>query len=77
MEVEISRQGLCLLLALLTGAGCGIVYDILSPLRKLRCTTADALFALCCFVAAFLLGQGACGGKLGVFEVMCRNVGGG
>ena len=75
MEVEIGRQGLCLLYALLTGAGCGIFYGILAPLRKLRCSTADALFALGCFVAAFLLGQGICGGKLGVFEVMCLGLG--
>lgn len=75
MEVDIGRQGLCLLYALLTGLGCGIFYDVLAPLRKLRCTTADALFALCCFVNAFLLGQGGCGGRLGIFEVMCLGFG--
>ena len=75
MELEVSRQGLSLLSALLTGAVCALSYDVLRPLRKLRCSTADALFALICFVSAFLLGQGVCGGRLGVFEILALGLG--
>ena len=75
MEIDMGRQGLCLLAALLSGAGCGLAYDLLRPLRRLRCSTADGLFALLCFVVAFLLGQGVCGGRLGIFELGCLGLG--
>ncbi len=75
MELDIGRQGIALLLSVLTGALCGLGYDVLGPLRKLRTSGADALFGLLCFVAAFLLGQGYCGGKLGVFELMALGIG--
>lgn len=70
MEVDIARQGVCLLAALLTGGLCALGYRILRPLRKLKAASADMLFALLCFVLAFLLGQGICGGRLGVFELL-------
>ena len=75
MEVDIARQGFCLLASLLTGGLCALGYRVLRPLRKLKAVSADLLFALLCFVLAFLLGQGICGGRLGVFELLALGIG--
>ena len=68
MELEISKQALSLLAALLTGFVLGLFYDALIPLRKRSLIFSDALFALILFALSFMLGMEFCSGKLGVFE---------
>lgn len=73
MEIEIAGQALVLLLALLTGAGTGLIYDLLRPLRRRsgRAGSAvlDVLFALCAGTAAFVFAMSAPGGRLGMWEL--------
>lgn len=62
-----------LLLALLTGAATGLIYDLLRPLRRRsgRAGSAvlDVLFALCAGTAAFVFAMSAPGGRLGMWEL--------
>lgn len=73
MEIEIAGQALVLLLALLTGAATGLIYDLLRPLRRrsgrVGSAVLDVLFALCAGTAAFVFAMSAPGGRLGMWEL--------
>ena len=62
-----------LLLALLTGAATGLIYDLLRPLRRrsgrVGSAVLDVLFALCAGTAAFVFAMSAPGGRLGMWEL--------
>lgn len=73
MELEIKKQAAALALAFLWGAGVGLMYDLLRPLRRrsgrIMESLLDVLFCLLAFVAAFLLGQYTYRG-LGLWELL-------
>lgn len=74
MELEIKKQAWALALAVMCGAGLGLVYDMLRPFRyragKTFQVLLDALFALLAFAAAFLYGQFTYKGRLGLWEIL-------
>ena len=54
--------------ALLLGAGLGLFYTLLFPLRRRRTGLADGLFLAGLFTAWTVLGFGICGGDLRLFQ---------
>jgi len=70
MALSIRAQALSLLLAFAVGAGLGLLYDLLRPLRR-RCgdTLWDLLFCFAAAALAFLLAMRAGSGVLGTGEL--------
>ena len=72
-------QSLRLLLALGLGAGTGLLYDILRPMRRATGRAAaailDALFCLLAGTGLFLFAMGAGEGKLGQWELCAALLG--
>lgn len=73
MELDLSRQGLALLLALLMGAGIGLAYDLLRPPRRRLGPPAgavlDLLFSTAAGCAAFAYAMGVGDGRLGIWAL--------
>ena len=73
MEIAVDAQALGLVLAFVMGAGMGVLYDVLRPLRRRSgrggAAVLDALYMLLCGVLAFTFAMGAGSGKLGVWEL--------
>ncbi len=72
-------QSLRLLLALLLGAGTGLLYDVLRPIRrasgKVAAAILDALFCLLAGTGLFLFAMGAGDGRLGQWELCAALLG--
>ena len=79
MDVELGLQARALLLALLMGAGLGVLYDALRPLRRRTGRVAggllDALFCAAAGAAAFVYAMGADNGRLGLWELSAALIG--
>lgn len=79
METDLSRQGIALLIALLLGAGIGVLYDLLRPLRhrsgRLAGAVLDVLFCAASGCAAFTYAMSAGDGRLGIWELAAALVG--
>ena len=73
MEIAVGVQALGLVLAFVMGAGMGVLYDVLRPLRRRSgrggAAVLDALYMLLCGALAFMFAMGAGSGKLGVWEL--------
>lgn len=73
MELDLRRQGLALLLALLLGAGIGLAYDLLRPPRRrlgpLAGALLDLLFSAASGCAAFAYAMGVGDGRLGIWAL--------
>ena len=73
MALDLRRQALSILGALLLGLALGLAYDLLRPPRegKGRLLTAllDALFCLTAAIAAFLYAMRSSNGRLGFWEL--------
>ena len=71
MELSIRAQALSLGMALSLGAGLGLLYDLLRPIRRHGGGSVwDALFCLCAAAAAFLFAMRAPSGVFGSGEVL-------
>ena len=71
MELSIRAQALSLLFACGLGAGLGLLYDLLRPIRRRAGNGLwDFLFCLCAASLAFLFGMHAENGVLGTGEVL-------
>ena len=71
MGVDIRAQALSLLLGCALGAGLGLLYDLLRPIRRRGGDTLwDLLFCLTAAAAAFLFAMRAENGVLGSGEVL-------
>ena len=72
-DPEVSLQLLRLLAALALGAGGGLLYDLLRPLRRDRGRAAelaaDGLFCLTMGAAAFVFAMSSPSGRLGQWEI--------
>ena len=76
MGLDIRAQALSLLLALLLGAGLGLLYDLLRPLRRRGGNTLwDLLFCLTAACLAFLFAMRAENGELGTGEMLLSLLG--
>jgi len=76
MGVEIRAQALSLLLGCALGAGLGLLYDLLRPLRHRGGESLwDLLFCLTAAAAAFLFAMRAENGVLGTGEVLAALLG--
>ena len=73
LALDLNRQALGLLGALLLGLGLGLAYDLLRPPRQgtgpLLTALLDVLFCLTAASAAFLYAMGASDGRLGLWEL--------
>ena len=73
LALDLSRQALGLLGALLLGLALGLGYDLLRPPRQgagsLLTALLDVLFCLTAASAAFLYAMGASAGRLGLWEL--------
>ena len=76
MELSIRAQAVSLLLACGLGAGLGLLYDLLRPIRR-RFGNGfwDFLFCLCSAVLAFLFAMRSENGTLGAGEVLLALLG--
>ena len=71
MELSIRAQALSLLFACGLGAGLGLLYDLLRPIRRRAGNGLwDFLFCLCAASLAFLFGMHAENGVLGTGEIL-------
>lgn len=71
MGLEIRAEALSLLLGAAMGAGLGLLYDLLRPIRRRsRAWFWDLLFCLCAAAAAFLFAMRAENGVLGTGEIL-------
>ena len=71
MGVDIRAQALSLLLGCALGAGLGLLYDLLRPIRRRGGDTLwDLLFCLTAAAAAFLFAMRAENGVLGTGELL-------
>ena len=71
MGVDIRAQALSMLLGCALGAGLGLLYDLLRPIRRRGGEALwDLLFCLAAAAAAFLFAMRAENGVLGVGEVL-------
>lgn len=79
MEISLEVQSLRLLLALGLGAGTGLLYDVLRPMRRATGRAAaailDALFCLLAGTGLFLFAMGAGEGRLGQWELCAALLG--
>ena len=76
MGLDIRAQALSLLLALLLGAGLGLLYDLLRPIRRRGGNTLwDLLFCLTAACLAFLFAMRAENGELGSGELLLSLLG--
>ena len=77
MELEIKQQAICLAWGLGLGFGLGLVYELMRLCRKKTGLhlLADTLFALCCFLCAFLYGMNWAKGRLGLWEISALSAG--
>ena len=79
METSVSLQAAAMGLAALIGAGLGLAYDLLRPLRRRAGRAAaillDLLFSVGSGVAAFLYAMGAGEGRLGVCQLGAMTAG--
>ncbi len=79
METSVSLQAAAMGLAALIGAGLGLAYDLLRPLRRRAGRTAaillDLLFSVGSGVAAFMYAMGAGEGRLGVCQLGAMTAG--
>lgn len=73
MEIAVGAQALGLVLAFVMGAGMGVLYDVLRPLRRRSgrggAAALDALYMLLCGALSFVFAMGAGSGKLGMWEL--------
>ena len=71
MGLEIRAEALSLLLGCAMGAGLGLLYDLLRPIRhRTRAWFWDLLFCLCAAGSAFLFAMRSESGVLGTGEIL-------
>ena len=77
MELEIKQQAICLLWGLVFGLALGLMYRLLRLCRKMmkKQWPFDALFALSCFLTAFIYGMKWAEGRLGLWEITALSTG--
>lgn len=79
MEIELGLQIKALLLALFMGAGLGILYDALRPVRRKTGRAGgavlDTLFCMAAAAAVFIYAMGADSGRLGIWELASALIG--
>ena len=79
MELELGLQIKALLLAVGLGAGLGLLYDALRPLRRrtgpFSGAVLDILFCAAAGAAVFVYAMGADSGRLGIWELCATLLG--
>ena len=76
MGLEIRAEALSLLLGCAMGAGLGLLYDLLRPIRhRTRAWFWDLLFCLCAAGSAFLFAMRSESGVLGTGELLMSFLG--
>lgn len=73
MDIRIEDQAVALILSLAIGAGIGLLYDLLRPIRRrggrLLAIASDGLFAAVSGLGMFTFAMAADNGRLGTWEL--------